>query len=58
MAYQATEAIEEEDFYNITLSFRPRGQLSGSPGQEQFLVEIEKEGTLAVHQVLSVTGRR
>jgi len=56
MVFQATEAIEEDDSYDITLSFRPQGQFSGIPGQEQFF--IEKEGTVAVRQVLSVPRRR
>jgi len=52
MAFDTEEASEDEDFYNITLSFRPQGQFSGTPGQEQFF--IEKEGTVAVRQVLSL----
>ena len=60
MAFETVTATEDEDFYNITLSFRPQGQFTGVPGQEQFF--IEKEGTIAVRQVLSVPrasgGRR
>ena len=59
MVFQVVTATEEEDSYNITLSFRPQGDFSGTPGQEQFL--IEKEGTVAVRQVLSLprlTGGR
>ena len=59
MAFQVVTATEEEDSYNITLSFRPQGDFSGTPGQEQFL--IEKEGAIAVRQVLSLprlTGGR
>ena len=60
MAFETVTATEDEDFYNITLSFRPQGDFSGDPGQEQFFVE--KEGTIAVRQVLSLpratSGRR
>ena len=56
MAFDTVEASEDEDFYIITLSFRPQGNFSGSLGQEQFF--IEKEGTVSVRQVLSVPRRR
>ena len=60
VAFQAVEDSENEDYYVVTLSFRPQGQFTGTPGQEQFF--IEKEGTIAVRQVLSVPrasgGRR
>ena len=56
MVFQGVEDSENEDYYVVTLAFRPQGQSSGSPGQEQFL--IEKEGTVAVRQVLSVPRRR
>ena len=52
MAFDVVEANETEDYYEVTLSFRPQGQFSGTPGQEQFF--IEKEGTVAHRQVLSV----
>ena len=55
MAFDTLEAIEDEDFYTITLSFRPQGNFSGTPGQEQFF--IEKEGRVAVRQVLSLPRR-
>ena len=51
MVFEAVESGEDEDFYNITLSFRPQGNFAGTPGQEQFVVG--KEGTIAVRQVLS-----
>ena len=35
-----------------TLSFRPEGEFTGTPGQEQFF--IEKTGTIEVRQVLSL----
>ena len=52
MVFEAVEAIEEEDYYVVTLAFRPQDDFSGPPGQEQFF--IEKEGTVAVRQVLAV----
>ncbi len=39
MAFETVTATEDEDFYNITLSFRPQGDFSGVPGQEQFFVD-------------------
>ena len=55
LAYQAVEDSENEDYYVVTLSFRPQTAFSGIPGQEQFF--IEKEGTVAHRQVLSQLGR-
>ena len=49
MAFEITEATETEDYYVVTLSFRPEGDFSGTPGREQFY--IEKEGTVAHRQV-------
>ena len=58
MAFEITESAEDEDYYNITLSFRPQGDFSGRPGREQFF--IEKEGAIAHRQVLALPrlGRR
>ena len=60
MAFEVAEANETEDFYEVTLSFRPQGAFTGTQGQEQFF--IEKEGNVAVRQVLSLPtaagGRR
>ena len=56
MAFDIAESREDEDYYNITLSFRPEGQFTGTPGQEQFF--IEKEGSVAHRQVLSIPRRR
>jgi len=52
MAYEAVEDQETEDHYVVTLSFRPQGQFTGTPGREQFF--IEKEGAVAHRQVLSL----
>ena len=35
MVFETVEDIEEEDYYVVNLSFRPQGQFSGTPGQEQ-----------------------
>ena len=55
MAFEVAQAEEDEDYYNVTLSFRPQGQFSGTPGQEQFF--IEKEGAIAHRQVLGLIGQ-
>ena len=60
MAFEVADEDETEDHYVLTLSFRPEGAFTGAQGQEQFF--IEKEGNVAVRQVLSlpaaVGGRR
>jgi len=52
MAFEVVEANETEDYYEVTLSFRPQGAFTGTPGQERFL--IGKEGSVAHRQVLSL----
>ena len=52
MAFEVVEADETEDHYVVTLSFRPQGDFSGTPGREQFY--IEKEGAVAIRQVLAL----
>jgi glycine betaine/proline transport system substrate-binding protein len=47
---ELVSAVEEEDYYDIRLSFRPVGRLDGSPGLEQFI--ISKTGTIEVRQLL------
>jgi len=42
MAFELTSEEENDDYYVITLLFRPQGDFSGSSGTEQFF--IEKEG--------------
>ena len=54
MAFDVVASEETEDHYRVTLSFRPQGAFIGTPGQEQFF--IEKEGSVAHRQVLSVPG--
>ena len=60
MAFEVTAEEETEDYYVVTLSYRPQGSFTGTPGQEQFF--IDKEGTVAHRQVLSLSraegGRR
>ena len=45
MAFDVVDPGEDEDYYNITLSFRPEGAYTGKSGREQFF--IEKEGGVA-----------
>ena len=52
MAFEITESVEDEDYYNITLTLRPQGDYAGTPGREQFF--IGKEGIIAHRQVLSL----
>ena len=49
MVFDAVEEEDGEDYYVVTLSFRPEGNFSGKPGVEQFF--IEKEGTIVRRQV-------
>ena len=42
MVYDVAEQKEGEDYYEITLSFRPEGNFAGTPGREQF--SIAKDG--------------
>ena len=51
LAWGVTEAHEGEDFYYITLSFRPSGRFSGDPGVEQFT--IDKLGQIQLRQLVS-----
>ena len=52
MVFEVAGTSETEDHYVVTLSFRPEGEFTGTPGQEQFF--IEKTGTIEVRQVLSL----
>jgi len=54
MAFDVIETEDTEDHYRITISFRPEGEYAGRPGREQFF--IEKEGAIALRQVLSLPG--
>ena len=58
MVYEVVEQDEGEDYYTITMTFRPEGDFRGTPGREEFV--IEKEGTVAYRQVPSLPsgGRR
>ena len=50
MVYDVSEQKEGEDYYEITLSFRPEGNFAGTPGWEQF--SIAKDGGIARRQLL------
>ena len=50
MVYDVAEQKEGEDYYKITLSFRPEGNFAGTPGWEQF--SIAKDGGIARRQLL------
>ncbi|PKB84256.1 MAG: hypothetical protein BZY88_00585 [SAR202 cluster bacterium Io17-Chloro-G9] len=52
MVFDVAEQEDGEDYYIVTLSFRPEGDFAGTTGQEQFF--IEKEGAVAHRQVLSL----
>ena len=55
MVFDPVEQEEGEDYYVITMSFRPAGEFRGKLGQEQFF--IEKEGGVAYRQVLGLPSR-
>ena len=52
MAFEVVESGEDEDYYNITLSFRAEGAFTEAAGREQFF--IDKEGAVAHRQVVDV----
>ena len=52
MVYDVAEQKEGEDYYEITLSFRPEGNFAGTPGREQF--SIAKDGGIAHRQVVAL----
>ena len=52
LVFEVVDAGETEDFYEVTLSFRPIGRFAGSPGLEQFI--ISKTGTIEVRQLLEL----
>lgn len=52
MVFDVAEQEDGEDYYIITMNFRPEGDFAGTTGQEQFF--IEKEGAVAHRQVLSL----
>jgi len=51
MFFEVASLEETDDFYEVTLSFRPQGNFDGTPGQEQFVVG--KEGAISIRQVQS-----
>ena len=56
MAFEVVETEETEDYYVITITFRPQGDFTGTPGREQFF--IEKEGVIALRQVMTAPSPR
>jgi hypothetical protein len=51
MVYEVLVQEEREDYYEITMSFRPEGNFAGTVGREQFF--IDKQGSVAYRQVLA-----
>jgi ABC-type transport system substrate-binding protein len=50
MAFEVVSATEDEETYDIVLSYRPQGDFTGTPGQEHFI--IAKHGEIILRQVL------
>jgi len=50
MVWRPVSQVEEEEFYEIQLSFQPAGIFTGTPGLEQFV--ISKTGIIELRQVL------
>ena len=51
MAFEVVGATEDEETYDIVLSYRPQGDFTGTPGQEHFI--IAKHGEIILRQVWS-----
>ena len=51
MAFEIVGATEDEETYDIVLSYRPQGDFTGTPGQEHFI--IGKHGEIILRQVWS-----
>ena len=56
MVWEPVSETEEEEFYDIKLSFRPAGTFTGTPGLEQFV--ISKTGDIELRQVLESPGSK
>lgn len=56
MSFEIVDAQETAEHYLIALSFRPRGNFTGTAGREQFF--IGKEGFVARRQVLALARSR
>ena len=50
MSLEVIESRETDEYYVVTLAYRPLGTFSGNPGREQFY--IAKEGTVENRQVV------
>ena len=51
MAFEVISTTEDEETYDIVLSYRPQGDFTGTPGQEHFI--IAKHGEIILRQVWS-----
>ena len=51
LVWEVVSQEESEDYYDITLSFRPATGFSGKPGVEQ--LTIDKTGPITLRQILS-----
>ena len=51
LVWEVVSQEESEDYYDISLSFRPATGFSGKPGVEQFT--IDKTGPITLRQILS-----
>ena len=51
LVWEVVTADETEDFYEVTLSYRPARGFRGRPGVEQFT--IDKLGPIEIRQVIS-----
>ena len=51
LIWEVTRADETEDYYEVTLSYRPASGFRGRPGVEQFT--IDKTGPIEFRQILS-----
>jgi len=56
MVWRPVSQVEEEEFYEIQLSFQPAGIFTGTPGLEQFV--ISKTGDIKLRQVLESPGSK
>ena len=55
MVFNVEESHENDDFYYVTLTFRPEGNFEGTPGREQFI--LQKNGEVNYRGVLGYPRR-
>ena len=51
LVWQVQESSEGDEFYYVTLTYRPSGNFDGSAGSEEFI--LSKTGTIEFRQVLT-----